>query len=447
MSLKRSIVFNLGGSGAVFVFGFINSILSSRVLGTAGKGVFTLYTTGIETGVLLLIIGMNQAVQYYAARDAFRDGRAMRTMVVHSLIAAVAFGLALKIILGSGNGNLILPAPFNDGRYQALMIFQFFNSFLAYLTLGLVNSYKLFEKTSTSNAIVVLCTTVMYGGLFLTHKFGWAEVNVNAFYISQAISVLIRGGMALYFYWRFVKPQLRKADKLLLSFGELNQWFRFGLLGFGTYVMIQTIFRLDYWFLEAWHGSEIVGLYAQATNIGNILYMVPNSVGLVLLSYVADKDTRDATIQKTAFMGRFGLAMLLCITVVVSFVSNWLFAALYGEAAIFSGDLFRMLLPGILPFCIANLLLGYFTGSRQLWDMFTAAIVGFVWTLVGDMLLIKHYAEVGAAITTVSAFLLMTSFLAWRFHKHTGIPYRDLLILKRSDIQTIQTMVRKLLKR
>lgn len=443
MSLKRSLFYNLGSSGGVLLFGLVNSVLSTRVLGEIGKGQFAIYVAAIEVGVVLLMLGMNLALQYFSARDEFKGSRPLNTAIAQTAIAAVLFGLAVQLLFFFDKGSLALPAPFNGPLYQGLIVLHFFNQLFGYFIISLLNSYKEFVISSKIAFSAIFGTTLIYLGLFVASEFMDVPVLVNAYYITAATVAGLRLIAGVVVFRQFVLKKHGGWKLQFLSASQMRTFFLFGLYPWLSYFMIRAVFKLDFWFLEAYHGLDQVGLYSLASNVGEMIYLVPNSLGIVVFSYIADKETRDHSTLRTAFLARIFLFVMAIGAAVFSLFSGEAIAAVYGDGFYPSGQMLNLLMFGIVPFSLANLLQGYLSGANMVKQIFYSSAIGFTITIIGDWMFVPAYGTTGAALTTVTAYCTMTVYLVWCFRQASGLRYRDFLLPKREDLNMIKRLGRK----
>ena len=443
MTMKRAMLYNVLAQGAVFFFGLINAVLSAQVLGTEGKGQLAIYLLAIDMGIALMILGMGPALQYFASREGFRSPKTVNTALLYSVGCAVAFAALVQLLFWLGQGSRVLPQPFDSPLFRALITVHFLNQFFGHLIIGLINSHKLFVQTSKIQMASVTLTLIMYVGLFLVHRTGTQQVFANSFYFALAASAIIRIAMAVFVYFRYV---LRRGTPLRLEFLDstrVRTLVAFGVFPWISGFMIRGVLKADFWFVQHFEGLENLGLYSMASNLGETLYLVPNTVGLVLLSFVADPKTREGSTERTAMIARLFFLAMIVGAVVFSPVSSWCFGFAFGPDFRASGHIFNLLLWGVVPFSLATVMMGFLMGANQARHILVAASAGLFLILVLDMLMVPRFGMAGAAGARGVALNVMTWYLVICFHKTTGIAYRDFLFPKASDLGEIARLLRR----
>lgn len=442
MSMKRSLAFAVGSQGFIFLFGFSNAVLSAQILGPEGKGQLAIYMLALDLGAALMVLGMNQALHYHAARGDFATPRTLNTAMVFAALCATAFLVLLQGAFVVGQGGRFLPAPFNSGVFRGLITAHFFLSFSWMLLGAILNSHKLFKEGYRVTLISISCLCCLYAGLLALQRFGLVEVTVAHIYaclVSVALMSLVLG-------LRVYSSDVRLISKTpggLLKRREILTLASFGVFPWISQFMMRAVAKIDYWFVEVFVGLEALGQYSVAANIGETLYLIPNTIGIVVLSFIADPETRVDSTHRTATMARLFFPTMLVGAVVVSTFSTEMFSFAFGPDFAGAGPIFNVMLWGIVPFSLGTICLGYLIGANQLKPVVAAAAMGLALTIVLNLVLIPRFGIIGAAATRALAFSAMTAFLVVRFKRVSGLPYSRFLWPSRADI----AVIRKLLTR
>ena len=443
MTMKRSLASAVGSQVWIFVFGFGNAVLTAQVLGAEGKGQLAIYMLALEIGAVLMVLGVNQALQYYASRDEFRSQRTLNTAMLFAVACGTVFFLVVQLAFFLGQGDRMLAAPFNTSLFRVLIAIQFVLQFAWMLLGSILNSYKLFWEGYKVALLQIGLLFCLYLGLFGLQRSGTLEVTVVHVYLSLVSTAMLSVWLGLRTYFKHVPARGGASSYELLQRAHVLKLVSFGLFPWISAFMMRAVAKLDFWFVEAYIGLDALGQYSVAANIGETLYLVPNTVGLVLLSFVADPETRDDSTHRTATIARLFFVTMIFGAIVVSTISSDLFAFVFGSDFRASGPLFNVMLWGIVPFSLATILLGYLTGARQLKPVVTAAAIGLALTIVLNLALIPRMGAMGAAATRVIAFNAMTWYLVVCFKRASGLPYRRFLWPSSADVQVVKKLLRR----
>ena len=442
MTMKRSLGYQLLAQGGVFVFGFANAVLSAHVLGTDGKGQLAIYMLAIEMGAALMMVGMSQALQYHASRNGFRSQKPLNTALVFAAACTAVFFLIVQVAFFLGQGDSVLPAPFNTTFFRWLIAIHFFHLFFGTLLGSILNSYKLFEQGSKISLVSIILLFALYVGFFFLDRSGLRDVLVNYYYFGLASVAILTVWMRLRVYFKYVPAAGVSPVWELLPRSHLLKLASFGLFPWISLFLMRAVLRVDFWFVQAFRGLDTLGLYSVASNIGETLYLVPNTLGVVVLSFIADPATRDDATDRTATMCRLFFVPMIAGAVLVSPFSSDLFEFAFGAEFRGSGPLLNVLLLGIVPFSLTMIIMGYLTGADQLKPMVVSAAMALVLTIGLDVALVPRMGAMGAAIARVIALNAMTWYLVVSFRHTSGLPYRRFLWPSRADVGVVWGLLR-----
>ena len=443
MTMKRSMIYNVLAQGAVFLFGLLNAVLSAQVLGAEGKGQLAIYLLAIDMGIVFLILGLGQALQYYASREEFHGPKTVNTAFAYTLGSAILFGVLVQALFWLGQGSRVLPQPFDSPLFRVLITIHFLHQFFGHLIIGLINSHKLFVQTSKIQIVSIALTMAMYVGLFVVHRTGTYGVFANSFYVALATSAIVRIGLAVFVYFKHVHRRGTPHRWEFLDSTEVRTLVAFGVFPWLSAFMMRGVLKADFWFVQYFEGLDNLGVYSVASNVGETLYLLPNTIGLVLLSFVADPETRDRSTERTAMIARLFFLTMMVGAVAFSPISSWFFGFAFGPEFRDSGPIFNLLLWGIVPFSLATVMIGFLTGANEVRHILAAASAGLILILVLDVLMVPRFGMTGAAGARGAALNVMTWYLVFRFHKTTGIAYRDFLIPKMADLREMAGILRR----
>ena len=440
--MKRSLGYQLLAQGGVFVFGFANAILSAQVLGAEGKGQLAIYMLAMEMGAVLMMLGMSQALQYHASRNGFRSQRPLNTAFVFGVACTAVFFIVVQVVFFLDHGDSVLPSPFNTTFFRWLIAIHFFHLFLGTLLGSILNSYQLFEQGSKITLASIVLLSFLYAGFFVLNASGSRDVLVNYFYFALASVAILTVWMRLGVYFKYVHAAGATPSWELLPRSDVLKLTSFGLFPWISLFLMRAVLRVDFWFVEAFRGLDVLGLYSVASNIGETLYLVPNTLGVVVLSFVADPKTRDDATHRTATMCRLFFVPMIAGAVLISPFSSDLFEFAFGPEFRGSGPLLNVLLLGIVPFSLTMIIMGYLTGARRLKPMVVSAAIALALTIVFDVALVPGMGARGASITRVIALNAMTWYLVVSFRHTSGLPYRRFLWPSRADVGVVWGLLR-----
>lgn len=427
MRFFRHVLSTLLAEILVVVFNLVIGVLTARVLGPSRRGVLTLVMTLPLTIVALADPGISQANIYFIGRR----GRSPSTVATNSIYFAVGIGLlaALGLWLLRGlalNTVLRSMSPF------------YFNLILCLVPLLLLYTYWMaipralqrFELFNVFRLLMPVTLLGMLGVALLVFRggIGWATAAYGA-------GVLIAAGATSLIIAFMVRPRFR--PDLLLMKDSL-------IYGFKSYfqdLLNHLTYRLDLYLVAFFLSAQEVAFYGIATSIAEMVWYVPNSVGLVLfpkLSAMAD----EAAVHKiTAEICRHTLALTALVSAAV------LAAGVLGVPLLYGADYapaitpLIFLAPGTTMMTLYKVLVRNFSSRNRQQVSILAAGIGLALNVALDWVLIPRWGVTGAALGATVAYSSAGLVLLWTFLRDSGLGWDEALRLRRSDLERYRQLV------
>ena len=229
----------------------------------------------------------------------------------------------------------------------------------------------------------------------------------------------------------FIFYQSKIILKLNLSYLKVSLYY--GLKGHVGNIFQKFNTRLDQFFISPYWGSAMLGNYSIAVTISELIFYIPDSIGIITLTSIAERDKKEAE-RLTAKSLRITIALTLILIGLLYFVAGPGVLFLYGAAFEPAIKAIYYLLPGIFFVGISKILSKYFSGiGRPEINTYTSAI-SMVVTILLCITLIPRYGIVGAAIASSMAYGLRTICDMGFFIKASRCGLPEMLFLKKEDI-------------
>lgn len=442
MSFKKSILATLGLNLYSFLIGLFNSIMSTRILGAEGKGIFAIYTSSIELFALLLGLGIPQALIFFAAKDTIARNRLFYSSLLYVLAATLVFLVAVELSRIMGYQSFFLPAPFSSNIFKTTLVFNFSCLLGWHLLVSILNGHKYFQQTNWISFLSMSVTFIVYIVMFYMVYWNRAIYQANTFYYVQLAVAGFTLLATIYFHIRLVGGWKGTA---VISATEGSKIVQYGLVYFLSNFLLFANNKMDYWFINYFADSSDLGLYVLSSNVALLMLLLPNAFGLVLSAFKANSNLMDME-RHTAFLCRITFLATFLAALLLWLFSGPIILLLFGKEFIGSVIPLRILLIGVIPFTAFTILKNYFAGANQLSAFLKAASLGFVITLTLDILLIKPYGITGAAIATMLSYLVSALYLIYLFSIKTSTPWSNVVFFNWKDAQYTQQMIKGLFK-
>jgi O-antigen/teichoic acid export membrane protein len=410
-SFVATALFTYGTNLGVAVLSLVNVLVVARTLGPVGRGQVAFLTAIAYLTSNLSTFGIQEA----NANIAGREQAARRSLATNSVLLALVFGL-----FAAGFLTLLIEIfPGVGGDSTAGLRLLTFTA-LPILVLGIFLRFLVQAEYgfAITNAAWFITPVANVGVNGLLAALGVLSVGtaVATGIAGQALATIV---LLVYIQRRlagFGRPDRRLAGRSL-SFGLKSHVGRVMLLG---------NYRLDQWMLGAIAGSRELGLYSVAVAWAEALWYLPTT-----LAAVQRPDLVRATRREAARVGAlvFRAAMLLTIVVGAGMIvaAPFLTVTIFGESFEGSIDDLRVLVAGALGVGALKLLGNALTAQRFPVHASVAIGLGFVATIILDIVLIPPYGGLGAALASALAYTAGGIAVAVIFARTLGGRLRDLV--------------------
>lgn len=423
MSIKKSISYSFGAQIINTVISFTSSVFITRILGTEGRGENAIFTNASTFAILFFGLSIGSTIPYFINSGKAKAGEILNTTVIIITTGTLLVWLTLELLQETDMLHLALPKKLQSTYYKFLFSSIFFTTTLNSVVIAILNAYKRFKELAFYSVCVqvvpLLIYILLYVGIFQYNKTVPIKTVVNI----SAITVLLSffGAIVLMRKYTGVVPAHNVISKNLIKL-----FFSFSFLAFLGNVMQFFAYRLDYWLVDEYWGAKSLGIYSLATQLAQLLWILPNTVASVLYSYGSHATEEDA-INYTIKLKQLTVAVTaVCATIGLA-LSYFLIPALYGKDFTPAFAIMAWLLTGIVPFCITTVVAACFV-SRGLFRInFILSLIMFLISILLYSLLIPKYGLKGGAIASATTYITGSIICEIWFLKKFHIPISRIL--------------------
>jgi O-antigen/teichoic acid export membrane protein len=177
-------------------------------------------------------------------------------------------------------------------------------------------------------------------------------------------------------------------------------------------------YRLDFVILGALSGPRVLGMYAVASKLAELLRVPSQALYWVLYPRFAQETAREAECRARRLIPRAGI-LVAAGAVPLALLAGFIVPAVYGEAFRPAIILTQILLLAVSAEGIAGVISAFLYGRGRPGLNSLATGGGLVVTVVLDLLLIPRYGAVGAAWASAAAYLSTAALLVTSFRHET----------------------------
>lgn len=384
---------------SVMIFSLSLSILLARYLGPDGKGILAVLNVLMGIVSQFGYLGLHASNTYFVARDKSRkEDVAIISLWVSFLLGTLLPSVTLLFLYMKG--SILRDIPF-----LFILITLFSAPFEMFFYLGQNIFLGLYEikKFNALEFAKGLFTFLSIASLLVLFNKGVREIVLNNFIISFIFASLV-----------YLKLLGWKASVLTFNFPLFKDMFRYGLKSYIACLISFLTMKFDLLLVNHFLGAGPSGLYSTATRLGEMMLVVPVTVGTVLFPKISGmgEGRWDFAKKNLFFVG--SLMIILCGGMAIFSRSIILF--LYGKSFEGATIPFLFILPGIFFLSFHNIYMNYFAGTGMPPVVIISPLIGLIISLPLNFLLIPSIGIKGASITfSLSSLVMLLSSMVYNY--------------------------------
>lgn len=404
--LNRDVLYTIGSRLAVMVAGFGSAVVTARSLGPTGRGEYYYVVTFATLLSQFGNLGLPSSNTYYVAGESALLGRLAANSALVSLLLGGVLPACAVLLAGALGWAGAAHRP--DLLIGCLLASATLFFLLGSNLLVGINRIKLFNNFQLAGN---------FGVLLAILAAAWWRAGVAGFLIAQVAGWLLIAVILLLDVRNIPHGQLRPSLELLRrGFRYATKAYLVTLLGF-------LVLRGNVFLLQHFHGARDLGYYSVASQISDILGILPASVALVLFPRLV-RSTTNAWSSTLRNLGVISVMLLLGV-IVAALLAYPFIGFAFGKGYRPSVVILFFMLPSALFLGMASIVsqylaaMGFPKSLVLIWSLDLVIMVG-----VG-FLLIPRLAGIGAAISLSIAhacIFVMLLALAWINHKRKQFP-------------------------
>jgi O-antigen/teichoic acid export membrane protein len=373
----------------VLVFGL--NLLMVRLLGAEHSGQFfnTLYVWNFLA--LLASCGMDFSVNHFLQR--YPESKQSIFQFINRFALAIGFLVLLVMIL-------VAKKKQDDGWLTHNGLLYFMGSFWMILWMGWLSAERRF---SSINRWLIITNTIFL--IFIVWQWKVFSINDGSFFLLNAYAGLtVVQSIGL---WFLSRPQV-KLTKVFESNLSKKMWT------YGFRILLASLFyflflRIDLFFLQ--RNGDMISLsqYQQTGKLGQYFLYFAAMVGSTMLPF-----SNAMTLDEWKKAIQPYIMTLAIIALGIGLSGKWVFPVLFGNDFVGMELFFWILSPGFLALAFVTFMNSWLMGKGSLSIIIWADLIGCVFMIVLDALLIPSGGAMAASIISSCCYCTMAFFL-WQF--------------------------------
>lgn len=438
MNFKKELIKNILFKGVNVLLSFVVTVLIVRLLGTNGNGIYSLFIANTAIIALVISFSLNSGITYYTAKNEFSPIALLNTLGFILLIQLVFILIAEKIFYAVFGFSFYIDINSSHLSFWGCMylIALLANGYLS----AIFNGKKWFDTLNLLTVITNIIFVIVFGYLLFKNN----SYSIQHTLLILKIYILVIALQALLNLVILLKKINFGFRLTFLNHKQIKLIFTYAGIAFFCNFFQFLAYRMDFWFIDYFHNKEELGLYALASKLNQVLWLIPMTIAAVIIPFTVT--AADQLMEKVKMILRILFNGYLILGILLAILSPVFIPLIFGNS--FSGTVlpFIILLPGVIIFSITTVLAAYFAGINRQDINLKISIFCFLIILLGDILLVPKFDKEGAAIASCIGYAFSGFFSLYVFSKQSQWSFKELLLIKKEDILMIKNTFRGKLK-
>ena len=413
---------------AVYAISAATAVFTARALAPHGRGQYALAVLIPLLAVAFGRLGLGHAANFFAPRTS--RGKLVSNILILSI------GLSLLTTAVALSSALLLEDLFFKDMGRGLIVLSSFaipfNMLFSHAT-GLLQSLYPIERRNRIVLMQAMCNLGLL--VFLVIAMG---MGVSGAVVAMMVSLAL--GIAL--SWKCLCREIAPGEAHP-DFQLMRSLLHFGAKSHVGNILKDLSYRGDILILSCYVSASSVGLYVTAVNIAEVLWKVPDAIGMVLLPRVAKMEASAAR-EFIPVVSRMVLVIVSLLCAGILAVNEKIIELLFGAEFLPSAAVLNILLPGILSLSVWKILANALVGMGHPTEYSLTTGTALLVMVILDLVCIPIFGIEGAAAASSAAYLSASALIIFLFVRLTNISVGALVIPSRSDLSIYRLFLRPL---
>jgi len=405
--------------------GIVSSIIVARYLGPSGKGIFAVL--GVISGIALQFgnLGIPAANVYFIGKE--------KNLLSHITANSFFFGIGGGISVAVLVYLLFILYPNIIGNIDPFFLivtlislpFVFISQLYTNILLGCQRflGYNLISILTVGFSVIV--NNII---LLIVLKKGVVELVVMS-----TITSIIFSLVYIIYVSRLAK------FKISFDLTLFHRMIKYGIKSYIASLLGYLIIRSDIFLVNYFLGVGSTGIYSVAVGFGDLLYILPSTVGMILFPKISASQDDKGILTQTICRHTVLIMIIICLT--AGIISKPLILFMYGVQYSSSIEPFLWLLPGIFSLGIGTILMQDLAGRGLPPIVYIAPSIALFVNVILNIVLIPVIHINGAAISSSISYTIMMGLTLRHFLRLTNNSLSELLVIKRKDINVLKERI------
>lgn len=406
-----------------------SSVIVARWLGPEGLGALAVLNTMIVLALTIGSLGLTSANTYFIARDRKTLGPVWANAIVFAIFGGILVAVAVVALAQ------INPALFGGVSADLILIAAVSIPFQFLLSLGL-NVLLAMDRIRQLNFLDAMAPAFALFNAIVVLVILRSNLKVLVSFNTGA-TVVLSGCML----WAIARLVARQKERT--AFRPDGRLFKdaisYGLRFYIPLMAAILIFRVDLLIVNHFRGAAETGVYAVASQVANLLTMLPGVIAMLLFPRVASyQDPRGEFAIRVTRHVSFVMLIMCAAAAAGSFLLPLIYGVRFADATV----QLLILLPGVCLIGIESVLVQHFTGTGLPLAIPIFWLITLAISLGLNFALVPGFGARGAAVTSTISYALIFVLVAGYFCMKTGRRPGEIFLLRSRELRNLLVQVR-----
>lgn len=431
IKLSESIRIVLIGKLAISVLKFGLGVLTARILGATGKGLYVGFTRLVNLLSLSLSFSLGEGLILYAGQ---KENSFNSTFGLALFFSCLCSSLLLFIFYWFGANVLF--------DHLGMKVLSEFKLWLTCAMLGTVfygflcKLFQACQKFKAFNTISLLNWVAQISSLVIVQAL-WGP-NIERVFIGFSLSILLCALIGLIMAFAIIgKPSF--------SFiGDIWNKFLFSLRIHIVELPSVLENQIDMLILFAIAAPEVVGIYSVGVAISGLAFYGVNVLNTVLFPHLASSDRSPLErLELTSLLSKSASFLLLVFFIIFGIVGLDVITVLFGDEFAPAFYVVLALIPGIVSEVIFRLMISWLKAEDKITSLLPVGIATLILNITLIFLSYPYYGVIGVALSSSITYMLRGILILKIVKISSGVGMLNLVIPSRVEISRYVELVRK----
>ncbi len=412
--------------GLYFFSVLVINIGIARLFGAERSGQIFILVNNLAIVLLVVSLSLEAGATFFIASGKINASEMANFLILWTVIVSLLAIAGWGYIVG-------FPTSVRSDSSHILGGFFFLSGVL--LTTYFTSLFYSKKEFALPNKILFIVNMILIISLFSMKYFRIVQIYfIELYFVSFFTQGLV---LVLVFYNKNLGFSIFKYPSRFV----LKTIIRYSLFALVANLAYFLVNRIDYWFVKYYCSPDGLGNYIQASKIAQMMLIVPSILGSTLFpifsyGYKSENQPQLTAVIRVLVFINAGICLLILAT-------GWyLIPLIFGHSFDQMYLLFVFLIPGILCVTINYPMAAWFSSSNRIGINLKGALLALVFICLGDLIALPHYGVIMASIVSSAGYFIITVYTYYIFQKENALPWKDFLIVRKSDLLKILTAIR-----